>query len=948
MSLPTPRPRRAASLLLRLGLLVAFVIPFASARAQSTSTIPSEDFGWQHAIPAGPYSVVNTGTGTLVTSIPIVKLTGPGGTVLDFTLYHASTGTGNSTVGQAARGWRHTYDEWITANNNPNLSTFAQRSTAARGTAEWTRSSSTVPYVRKPGVRDDLTPDPNGFYFTVRGKDQSVSNYSYRRLSGYCLSSITDTHNNQISVSYDASGRVSTVTDVAGRTLTLGYKDSYSLSYVILTAGTLTRRWDFTTDVNSCLTRIDFPAPVANGTRPAIVITPDGAGRILDLYDRNNNHWHYDYYTPAGGPTQVWKVTDPYSGLPVTFSTTYGAGTSTTTVTDQLGRIARHDYTANATMASTTTYLINKVTDPKVTADSAAFFETWSWNTADGTLTSMVDRRAKTWQFTWDSNNYGDMLTQKDPLLNTTQHLYSAQHKVIRTIDPAGHRTLASYDPTSFDLTQQVTDPKTDPNDGTYSNPTGLAVTKNYSYYANGDPSTVQVLPDPATTYTNYDGYGNARTVTDPLGYPFTATFDALNQKLSSTEPAPGGTTSCGYDLLGRLTSVTHPDTKVLSYGFDAADNRTSVTDENGHISYFDPDSLNRVWRIRQNTTSTTTLTTTFAFNNAGDKTGATNPRNYSTAYSYDERHKLIKVTYPDNTARTFHYDGNGNRDKRWDGANALTTYTYDDANRLTLSSYPSGATISNHYLADGLRDSMTDPTGTSTWAYDGAHLPTSAYFPLAGISVTYTYDSKGRKATMAVGGGTWTYSYDSDDHPKTISESFGFSPAVTFNYNGNGTVANKLLGNNTRTYYTYDNRNRTTNLSHRYFNGSTETEQEAVGYTYDNAGNPLTYSDNQSTAAQSWSTSYQFDWANRLTSEIQTGSAGATFNNQYVYDGNGNRASVTRNGVASTYTVDNTDKFTSGDGLTFTNYDNNGNPSYVWSGGLLQQNIVYDYEIGV
>ncbi len=30
--------------------------------------------------------------------------------------------------------------------------------------------------------------------------------------------------------------------------------------------------------------------------------------------------------------------------------------------------------------------------------------------------------------------------------------------------------------------------------------------------------------------------------------------------------------------------------------------------------------------------------------------------------------------------------------------------------------------------------------------------------------------------------------------------------------------LASKILGNNTRTYYTYDTRGRTTNLSHRFF----------------------------------------------------------------------------------------------------------------------------------
>src|SRR5690348_10700749 len=100
----TPAPRLAVLIPISFALALAASI----ARAQTQSTLPTEDFRWQRTVPAGPYSAVNTATNTLVTSIPLVHFTGPGGTALDFSITHVSGATGyTSYIGQIARKWRH-------------------------------------------------------------------------------------------------------------------------------------------------------------------------------------------------------------------------------------------------------------------------------------------------------------------------------------------------------------------------------------------------------------------------------------------------------------------------------------------------------------------------------------------------------------------------------------------------------------------------------------------------------------------------------------------------------------------------------------------------------------------------------------------------------------------------------------------------------------------------
>ena len=53
-----------------------------------------------------------------------------------------------------------------------------------------------------------------------------------------------------------------------------------------------------------------------------------------------------------------------------------------------------------------------------------------------------------------------------------------------------------------------------------------------------------------------------------------------------------------------------------------------------------------------------------------------------------------------------------------------------------------------------------------------------------------------------------------------------------------------------------------------------------------------------------------------------------ATSRRNYAYDYDGNRTSVTRNGVASAYSNDGDDEFLLGDGYSVSGYDSHGNPS--------------------
>src|SRR5256714_887324 len=144
--------------------------------AAQVNTGQAEDVRWQRTLPAGPYSVVNTASGTLITTIPLARLRGPGGTMLDFTITHTSASDTADTLGQVAKRWRHTYDQWVTPSGNT-----AQRNSPGGRVAWWYQPVFPGPFAGRPGVRDDLTALPNNGGFTVTHKDQTTARYDFNR-----------------------------------------------------------------------------------------------------------------------------------------------------------------------------------------------------------------------------------------------------------------------------------------------------------------------------------------------------------------------------------------------------------------------------------------------------------------------------------------------------------------------------------------------------------------------------------------------------------------------------------------------------------------------------------------------------------------------------------------------------------------------------------------------
>ena len=97
---------------------------------------------------------------------------------------------------------------------------------------------------------------------------------------------------------------------------------------------------------------------------------------------------------------------------------------------------------------------------------------------ADRDLLSQTDPLGNTTAFSYDC--FGNQISQKDPLGNTTSYTYDLDADELSTADPMGNVTAYSYDAFGNQVSQSLPDPTTGKQDG--NNPTTT-----YSFDAMGD-----------------------------------------------------------------------------------------------------------------------------------------------------------------------------------------------------------------------------------------------------------------------------------------------------------------------------------------------------------------------------------------------------------------------------------------------------------------------------
>ena len=129
-------------------------------------------------------------------------------------------------------------------------------------------------------------------------------------------------------------------------------------------------------------------------------------------------------------------------------------------------------------------------------------------------------------------------------------------------------------------------------------------------------------------------------------------------------------------------------------------------------------------------------LVTKYTYDSNGNKLSATDPRSYTTWFSYDLRNRLITITYFDGTEKQIYYDARGNKTSEVDENGHATLFHYDALNRIDAQA--------KDMNGNGLIDSGDLVT---QFGYNAVNSKTSVQDPNDNVTV-YQYDDLQRLST--------------------------------------------------------------------------------------------------------------------------------------------------------------------------------------------------------
>ncbi len=427
---------------------------------------------------------------------------------MDFTRYYNSL---DSTVGTLGRGWRTTDSTSL--------------SVAGSGEVDVTlddgRLVSYVPdsaggYVQPLEFAGTLTATGGGAYqIAFAGGEVWQFDSSGR------LSSLSDGGGQTVTIGRDGSGRLSTLTSSTGATLTLGYTSGLLTS--VTSSDGRTAGYGYT---SGSLTTATDPA----GKTTAIGVTgsgvvnqitdPTGVVVVANTYDSDGRV--ATQTTPDGTSTFVY---DPPTHT--TTVTTSPGGEVMTYLHDEKGRLL-------------------KITDPYNNPTGNRAYN------AGGFLTSTTDRTGVTAGATFD--NHGNQLTSVDPASGPTTYTYDSANRIATVNDLEHGTTTYGYDGAEL-IPSTITDAQ------------GHVTAQDVV----GEQVRSITDPDGVTTNFTYDAANRVLTSSDAASHTTTYTYDGAGHRLSAQIPS-GGTTLWTYDGNGRVLTETAPDLGVTHYAYTARD----------------------------------------------------------------------------------------------------------------------------------------------------------------------------------------------------------------------------------------------------------------------------------------------------------------------------------------------------------------------------------------
>lgn len=374
------------------------------------------------------------------------------------------------------------------------------------------------------------------------GQGGATATLTQQANGSYALS----THGRQLTYGFDSAGVVHSIKDGNGQGLDFSYDQSGHMSDIHGSGGTVHLAY-----TNGLLSQLTTPG--GRRVTYGYVVGADGVSRLSSV--RGPGTTSVDYAYDSGG--RLNKVTDAKGHTPVRL--TYNATTGR--VTDQWDAADKHT--------------------------------TFAWDPATSTST-MTTPRGGTYTDVYSGNV---LVSQTDPVGNTTQYEYDQSDRLIAVQDARGNESDLTYD-ADGNLTQEH-----QPNGATYR----------YTYN-NAGQQTSSTTPNGTTVQYGYDTNGNPVSTTWPtVGGTGTVarvlTRDPSTGLVVASKDQRDKVTHYTYDAMGNLSSVTDPTGAVTTYTYDGDGRLISSVDPRGNAAGADPDQYRSVTQLDDAGRSTATIT---------------------------------------------------------------------------------------------------------------------------------------------------------------------------------------------------------------------------------------------------------------------------------------------------------------------------------------------------
>jgi RHS repeat-associated protein len=765
-------------------------------------------------------------------------------------------------------------------------------------------ASGTGVYDHPSGVYLDLYKNSDATY-TIIDKDQTI--YKFKSTgqlwqivdsnanvwsigsTNNLPTSITDASGRAVTLAYDANNHVQTVTDSANRIVVYGYDTSGNLQSV---------------------THKD----AVGSTLSVDQYGYDTAHQLTSTTDPNNNTETIGYTS-----NKVTSMSHPITvgGTVQTATTTiaYDTTNNITTVTDPKNHVTKYTNNDNGNV-------VKVVEDP-----SGLNYQTTYTYDDNNNLTDTKDANTNaasgsfTYHTTYDIN--GNVLTETNPLIETSETTYDANNNPITETDPNGNTSTSEYDDKS--------------NETASTDAAAKSTATKYDNYGNVTEETSEMSPG-----NNLAINGSFEIDRNSDGWPDNWSKTPTGSTAISVDPT--GLTTDGITIGKKSIKITNPTstTAVNSDRIPYDPNKTYVF--SGYVKTSAATGKAMIYVFGFNTTTgtyqpiassyikgTQDTTRLHVVIEPGDMPAGTNQleiRGYTTAGS-----------------GTYWFDGLQVEEEFYGAYNTLENSNFerdtDPADSIPDRWFLQGTTadgdgidtIEKHAGSNSVKlvgDPATFKTVYQDVQISGA---AGAQFTISGFS----------KVTNPTAGKVYGYIINTYDSSNTLQEKF------TYNFDSSkshdwqhlaATIKTTKAFDHIRVYYEYSQQTGTAwfdtakvilgsiRTQHTYdTNGNYETKTtDAIGNTvdktYDSVGNTKTEK-----AGSSDTTQYTYDGLNYLT-EVTDAKNNVT---KYQYDNNGNKTKVTNAKLHDTIyeynEIDKVKKTTDAlNRITLFDFDLNGN----------------------